>query len=144
MAFEAQDFNRSIAAPGLVFPDQPYSTVSRCMAEASESEGGFPVYATKGEDVKAYITKPSTDGYFLGIAQRIVTRDEYPIGTPVTIVTTGMIWVKVGGDVKSGDGVAIDGDGNWVTEGSTGATTVDNAKFITSASEGSYAVVSLK
>ena len=46
------------------------------MAEGSDLEGGFPVYKKKGEDVKAYVNKPSTDGYFFGVAQRIVTRDE--------------------------------------------------------------------
>lgn len=147
MAFTAEDYGRSVAAPGLIFPDQPYSTVSRCMAEGTESEGGFPVFAKKGEDAKAYTEKPETDGYFLGIAQRIQTRDEYPVGTPVTVVTDGMIWVSVGGDVKSGQGVGIDASGNFVAfEGAaTGSLEeVKGGKFMSTAPSGSYAVVVLK
>lgn len=147
MAFTAEDYGRSVAAPGLIFPDQPYSTVSRCMAEGTQSEGGFPVFAKKGEDVKAYTEKPETDGYFLGIAQRIQTRDEYPVGTPVTVVTDGMIWVSVGGDVKSGQGVGIDASGNFVAfEGAaTGSLEeVKGGKFMSTAPSGSYAVVVLK
>lgn len=266
MAFEANEYGRSVAAPGLIFSDQPTATESRCMADDADSEGGFPVFAKKGEDVKAYATKPeavehvkrvvevtpalksgetgavgsktvtvtigaktfsatttsaetiasiiddlvaainnastgsesfvavdgttkitltakdygssyndimiiagSTDGnvefdestgvkqtaagvdakeggYFLGIAQRIVTRDEYPAGTPVTVVTTGHIWVKAGGDVLSGDGLAIDANGKWVAVDSEDQTqtAVQGGKFLTSASEGAYAVVALK
>lgn len=146
MAFTAEDYGRSVAAPGLIFPDQPYSTVSRCMAEGSESEGGFPVFAKEGEDAKAYTAKPETDGYFLGIAQRIQTRDEYPVGTPVTVVTTGMIWVVVGGDVKSGDDVALDSDGKFVALDSEDETQIAIAggKFMSTAPSGAYAVVVLK
>lgn len=147
MAFTAEDYGRSVAAPGLIFPDQPYQTVSRCMAEATQSEGGFPVFAKKGEDVKAYAEKPATDGYFLGIAQRIQTRDEYPVGTPVTVVTDGMIWVSVGGDVKSGDNVGIDASGNFVAfegEATGSLEEVKGGKFMSTAPSGSYAVVVLK
>lgn len=147
MAFTAEDYGRSVAAPGLIFPDQPYSTVSRCMAEGTESEGGFPVFAKKGEDVKAYVEKPETDGYFLGIAQRIQTRNEYPFGTPVTVVTDGMIWVSVGGDVKSGDNVGIDASGNFVAfegEATGSLEEVKGGKFMSTAPSGSYAVVVLK
>lgn len=147
MAFTAEDYGRSVAAPGLIFPDQPYSTVSRCMAEGTQSEGGFPVFAKKGEDVKAYTEKPETDGYFLGIAQRIQTRDEYPVGTPVTVVTDGMIWVSVGGDVKSGQGVGIDASGNFVAfegEATGSLEEVKGGKFMSTAPSGSYAVVVLK
>lgn len=147
MAFTAEDYGRSVAAPGLIFPDQPYSTVSRCMAEGTQSEGGFPVFAKKGEDVKAYTEKPETDGYFLGIAQRIQTRDEYPVGAPVTVVTDGMIWVSVGGDVKSGQGVGIDASGNFVAfegEATGSLEEVKGGKFMSTAPSGSYAVVVLK
>lgn len=146
MSFEANEYGRSVAAPGLVINDQPYSTVSRCMAEANATEGGFPVFAKKGEDVKAYVEKPATDGYFLGIAQRIVTRDEYPVGTPVTVVTGGQIWVTAGGDVKSGDAVGIDADGKFVVYDSSASTqtAVEGGKFITSASNGQYVIVSIK
>ena len=146
MAFEANEYGRSVAAPGLIFPDQPTATESRCMAENADSEGGFPVFAKKGEDVKAYASKPVTDGYFLGIAQRIVTRDEYKAGTPVTVVTTGHIWVKTGGNVKSGDELAIDENGKWVAfnKENNKLTAVQGGKFLTSASEGAYAVVGIK
>lgn len=147
MAFTAEEYGRSVAAPGLIFPDQPYQTVSRCMAEATQSEGGFPVFAKKGEDVKAYTKKPETDGYFLGIAQRIQTRDEYPVGTPVTVVTDGMIWVSVGGNVKSGQGVGIDASGNFVAfegEATDSLEEVKGGKFMSTAPSGSYAVVVLK
>ena len=147
MAFTAEDYGRSVAAPGLIFPDQPYQTVSRCMAESSDSEGGFPVFAKKGEDVKAFAEKPVSDGYFLGIAQRIQTRDEYPVGTPVTVVTSGTIWVSVGGDVKSGQGVGIDASGNFVAfagEATGSLTEVKGGKFMSTAPSGSYAVVVLK
>lgn len=147
MAFTAEDYGRSVAAPGLIFPDQPYSTESRCMAEGTESEGGFPVFAKKGDDVKAYVEKPETDGYFLGIAQRIQTRDEYPVGTPVTVVTDGMIWVSVGGDVKSGQGVGIDASGNFVAfegEATGSLEEVKGGKFMSTAPSGAYAVVVLK
>lgn len=146
MAFEANEYGRSVAAPGLIFPDQPTATESRCMADDADSEGGFPVFAKKGEDVKAYASKPEADGYFLGIAQRIVTRDEYKAGTPVTVVTTGHIWVKTGGDVKSGDELAIDENGKWVAlkKEDSKQTAVQGGKFLTSASEGAYAVVAIK
>lgn len=146
MAFTAEDYGRSVAAPGLIFPDQPYQTVSRCMAEGTESEGGFPVFAKKGEDVKAYVEKPETDGYFLGIAQRIQILNEYPVGTPVTVVTTGMIWVVVGGDVKSGDDVALDSDGKFVALDSEDETqtAIAGGKFMSTAPSGAYAVVVLK
>ena len=147
MAFAANEYGRSVAAPGLVFPDQPYSTVSRCMAEATESEGGFPVFAKKGEDVKGYTEKPESDGYFLGIAQRVVNRDEYAVGDPVTVVTDGMIWVSVGGDVQSGDGVGIDASGNFVAfagEATGSLEEVKGGKFMSTAPSGSYAIVALK
>lgn len=146
MAFTAEDYGRSVAAPGLIFPDQPYQTVSRCMAEGTESEGGFPVFAKKGEDVKAYVKKPETDGYFLGIAQRIQILNEYPVGTPVTVVTTGMIWVVVGGDVKSGDDVALNSDGKFVALDSEDETqtAIAGGKFMSTAPSGAYAVVVLK
>lgn len=146
MAFTAEDYGRSVAAPGLIFPDQPYQTVSRCMAEGTESEGGFPVFAKKGEDAKAYTAKPETDGYFLGIAQRIQTRDEYPVGTPVAVVTTGMIWVVVGGDVKNGDDVALDSNGKFVALDSEDETqtAITGGKFMSTAPSGAYAVVVLK
>lgn len=146
MAFEADEYGRSVAAPGLVFPDQPYSTESRCMADTTESEGGFPVFAKKGDDVKAYVEKPETDGYFLGIAQRVVNRDEYPVGSPVTVVTTGQIWVKVGGDVKSGEGVGLNADGAFVAYDSSDntQTEIPGATFKSTAPSGAYAVVMLK
>lgn len=146
MAFEANEYGRSIAAPGLVLPDQPYTSVSRVAAEAFETEGGFPVFAKKGEDAKGYAASPASDGYFLGIGQRIVTRDEYPVGTPISVVVTGMVWVKVGGDVQSGDGVSVNATGEFVKSdsGTSGLTDVSNAKFMTSATSGSYAVVALK
>lgn len=147
MAFTAEDYGRSVAAPGLIFPDQPYQTVSRCMAEGTQSEGGFPVFAKKGENVKAYTAKPETNGYFLGIAQRIQTRDEYPVGTPVTVVTEGMIWVSVGGDVQSGQAVGIDASGNFVAfegEATGSLEEVKGGKFMSTAPSGSYAVVVLK
>ena len=149
MAFTAEDYGRSIAAPGLVEPDQPYSTESRCMAESTDKEGGFPVFAKKGEDVKAFVEKPVSDGYFLGVAQRVITRDEYPAGTPVTVVTTGMIWVTAGADVQSGENVGIDASGNFVpydgeSTGAASLTEVKGGKFATSASAGSYAKVFIK
>lgn len=160
MAFEANEYGRSVAAPGLVLPDQPYSSVSRCAAEDFESEGGFPVFAIKGEDAKGYAkfpqvpdsskddgsTKDDPKGYFLGIGQRIVTRDEYPAGTPISVIVTGMAWVKVGGNVESGDDVAINASGAFVKADSSVTTlkNVSNAKFMTSATNGSYAVVALK
>lgn len=254
MAFEAQEFGRSVAAPGLVFPDQPYKVLSKVMKESVESEGGFPIFAVKGDDNGAYATKPTAsegvkrtltvtiggtvatgdkfsvtigtskyettvgstetataaatalataitdgnfdatasngvitleakqkgasyndivvtadkestsgtitvqatesqtpgadvaeDGIFVGIAQRIVTRDEYPAGTAVSVVTEGHIWVKAGGDVKSGDGVALNADGEWVAaDGEDATQTAVNGSFLTSASSGAYAVVELK
>lgn len=149
MSFEANEYGRSVAAPGLVFPDQPYSTVSRCMAGAKLIEGGSPVFAKKGEDVKAFAEKPVSDGYFLGIAQRIITRDEYPAGTPVTVVTSGMIWVTAGADVQSGESVGIDASGNFVpydgeSTGAASLTEVKGGTFTTSASNGGYVVVTLK
>lgn len=149
MSFEANEYGRSVAAPGLIFPDQPTSTVSRCMAEEKKKEGGFAVFAKKGEDVKAYATKPVSDGYFLGIAQRIVTRDEYGVGTPVTVVTSGMIWVTAGADIRSGESVGIDASGNFVpydgeSTGAASLTEVKGGTFTTSAQNGGYVVVSLK
>lgn len=266
MAFTAEEYGRSVAAPGLVFPDQPYLSVSRCMADSTTDEGGFPVFAVKGEDVKAYATKPeavehvkrvvevtpalksgetgaagsktvtvtigaktfsatttsaetiasiiddlvaainnastgsesfvavdgttkitltakdygssynaiaitagSTDdnvefdestgvkqtaagvdakegGYFLGIAQRVITHDEYPAGTPVSVVASGMVWVVVGGDVKSGESVGISSAGKFVAYDSNDATQTEipGAKFMKTAPSGSYAVVVLK
>lgn len=147
MAFTAEDYGRSVAAPGLIFPDQPCSTESRCMAEGTESEGGFPVFGKEGEDVKGYVEKPAEGGFFLGIAQRIQTRNEYPVGTPVTVVTSGTIWVSVGGDVKSGQGVGIDASGNFVAfagEATGSLTEVKGGKFMSTAPSGSYAVVVLK
>ena len=264
MSFEAQDYGRSVAAPGLIEPDQPYSTISRCITANKESEGGFPIFAIKGEDDTAYPTKPAAveqvkrvveitptikqgetgavgskkvtvhigtetfeitttasdgvadvvddlvaaindastgsalfvaadgttkltltakeygsaansiaitaesldanivigdsavvqttagvdgkeAGYFLGIAQRIVTRDEYMKGNAVTVVTTGVIWVKVAGDVKSGETVGVTADNGFVKYDSTPGTQTElNAKFITSAAEGGYAKVMLK
>ena len=140
MAFEANEYGRSIAAPGLVLNDQPYTTGSRVMAEDALSEGGFAVYGKKGEDVKGYAASPESDGYFLGIAQRVVTRDEYPIGTPVTVVTAGQIWVKVEADVSSGNGAFITTAGGWGAAG----TAVANATYRTSAKSGGYAVIELK
>lgn len=141
MAFEANEFGRSVAAPGLLFADQPYTNESRVMADSVELEGGFPVFAKIGEDVKAYGTKPSDEGaYFLGIAQRVVVRDEYPAGTAVNVVTAGRIWVKVDADVCSGNKAFITTAGAW---GATG-TEVANATYKTSAKSGGYAVVELK
>lgn len=110
------------------------------------NRGGFPVFAKKGEDAKGYAASPASDGYFLGIGQRIVTRDEYPVGAPISVVVTGMVWVKVGGDVQSGDGVSVNATGEFVKSdsGTSGLTDVSNAKFMTSATSGSYAVVALK
>lgn len=149
MSFTANEYGRDVAAPGLVFPDQPYSTESRCMADSKLTEGGFAVFAKKGEDVKAFSEKPVSDGYFLGVAQRIITRDEYPAGTPVTVVTTGTIWVTAGADVQSGESVGIDASGNFVpydgeSTGAASLTEVKGGTFKTSASNGQYVVVMLK
>lgn len=142
MSFTADEFGRSVAAPGLVFPDIPYTCFSGVMADSSDLEGGFPVYKKKGEDVKVYATKPAEDGYFFGVAQRIVTRDEYPAGTPVSIITKGLVWVIAGGDVKSGDSVYVTADGKF-TAASSGNTAEAGAKFITSAASGSFVVLEL-
>lgn len=140
MAFEADEFGRSIAAPGLVFADQPYTCESHVMAEEADLEGGFPVFGKVGEDVKAYAASPAENGYFLGIAQRIVTRDSYPVGTPVSVVTAGRIWVKVAADVSSGNKAYITSEGKW---GATG-TAINNATYKTSAKANGYAVVEIK
>ena len=149
MAFEAEDYGRSVAAPGLIFPDHPYATESRCMAESCSKEGGFAVFAKKGEDVKAFATKPVSYGYFLGVAQRIVTRDEYPVNTPVTVVTTGKIWVTAGADIQSGESVGIDASGNFVpydgeSTGAASLTEVKGGTFTSSAANGQYVQVVLK
>lgn len=140
MAFEADEFGRSIAAPGLVFPDQPYTCETRVMAEEVDSEGGFPIFGKIGEDVKAYAQNPASNGYFLGIAQRIVTRDSYPAGVALSVVTAGRIWVKVAADVSSGNHAFITAEGKFGAAG----TELANATYKTSAKNGGYAVVELK
>lgn len=63
MAFEANEFGRDIAVPGLVIPNQPYQNVSGIMADNSTKCGGFAAYGVKGDDRKIYATCPaSVDG----------------------------------------------------------------------------------
>lgn len=155
MAFEANEYGCSIAAPGLILPDQPYQTLSRKIEDGTELEGGFAVWAKKGEDIKVWGTRPTvetteTDGtktvspdpnsYFLGIAQRIVTRDEYPKGTPVNVVTSGQIWVKVAAAVQSGNGAYITTTGEWGPSG----TAITGVTYLTSATANGYAVIAIK
>lgn len=247
MAFTANEFGRSLAAPGLVVPNNPYTTLSGCMADDSSLEGGFPLFRIPGDDVRVYATKPSevsgvarvlevtpvlgtaaagtvkvkkngvvvasatttsestvatvidalvaswdedlytpTDGTtkltvtakaqtadrnadvfemeysdgvgfsgniaqttagvtakaggaFLGVAERIATRDEYPAGTPVTVITKGQTYVLVAADVTSGSSAYVTSEGGWGTSG----TQVSNGKYITSAAAGGFAILEL-
>lgn len=81
-------------------------------------------------------------GYFRGVAQRIVTRDEYPAGTPVSIITKGKVWVLVSDDVQSGKS-AYTCTAGWGNSSSTGAEQVSNGKYVTSAPAGGFAVLEL-
>lgn len=155
MAFEANEFGRSVAAPGLVFADQPYTNESHVMGKVTVSgteygadvsaEGGFAVFAKPGEDVKVFSVAPGDSGYFLGIAQRVVNRDSYPIGTPVNVITKGRVWVKVYEAVESGTVVGLGSSGFGKPHATTAANTdLSNATYRTSAAANGYAVVELK
>lgn len=144
MAFEANEYGRSVAAPGLIFADQPYSVESRVIAPDNgvDLEGGFPLFAKVGEDVKVYksATAAGEGSVFLGIAQRLVHYDSYPAGTPVNVVTFGRMWVKVAEDVQSGTTAKLTSAGAWGAAG----TELKNVTYKTSAKAGGYAVVEIK
>lgn len=144
MAYDFNEFGRSIAVPGMVIPNQPSNVESRCMMEDKDSEGGFPVFGKIGEDQAGYAVKPGEGGYFIGVAERMVVRDAYPKGTPVSVVTSGVIYVQVATDVKSGEEAGVNADGGWGVKGGDGIEAIAGAKYRTSASAGSLAQLILK
>ena len=139
MAFESNEYGRSEAANGLLIPNQPTTVLTGIMQEDVPLEGGFPLWGKLGEGDKCWATKPESDSFFKGIAQRITIRDEYYKADNVSIVAKGAIWVKVAETVKSGQEAKISEEGKI---GVTG-TAIPDARFLTDSNADSLAVLML-
>lgn len=57
MAFSANQFGRSIAAPGLIVPNQPSVIDSGVMQEDKNVEGGFPLFGKFGSGAGCWLEK---------------------------------------------------------------------------------------
>ena len=140
MAFETNTFG-AIAAPGLMFPFVTHSIETGVMQEDKDSEGGFALWAktgVAGEAGKVYVNKPE-GGVFAGIAQRTVFNDSYKAGMTVNVFKKGRIWVRVLGEVVSGDPAYVNDTNNAFTAASTGGTAIVGGTFKSDAADGGLA-----
>ena len=140
MAFETTPFG-AIAAPGLAFPFVTHSIETGILQEDKDSEGGFALWAktgTAGEAGKVYVNKPE-NGVFLGIAQRTMFNDSYRAGMTVNVLKKGRVWVRVLGEVVSGDAAYVNDTNNAFTATSTGGTQIVGGTFKSDAADGGFA-----
>lgn len=144
MAFEADFFGRSKAAPGLPRLGVGYRAVSFIIQDDVDAEGGFPLFGVAGSDGVVWGSLATAAGqgtaYFAGVAVREAIRDGFEAGEIVTACRGGSIWVKVAEDVTSGTGVYYTADGAFGAAG----TEVSGATYMTSASADGLALVEIK
>lgn len=156
MAIPDEDFTETVGLPGLLFPFVPHSIETGLMQDGRESGGGFPVYGKKGEGDKAYAsfpqvadstkddgsTKDDPDGFFKGIAVRTKfdCHDEgYAKGDHVNVLKKGRVWVRVLGEVLSGQPAYVNTTNNGITATASGNTAIPGGTFKTSAADGKLA-----
>ncbi len=60
MAYQINDYGASEKAAGLLIPNIPATIITSKLQEDVDLEGGFPVYARKGQDKKCYKTYVSS------------------------------------------------------------------------------------
>lgn len=143
MAFTADEYGRSKGAPGLPFGNWKNSETG-IMQEAADLEGGFPLFGKKasGEGDKVYVTKPSSKGYFKGVAERATSKDSYSVGDDISVIKEGEVWVVAGENVVAGDGVAVNASNEFVKTSNTLTECVGT--FKTDASKGDLVVIDVK
>lgn len=131
--------NSKAGAPGLLFPLVTSSIETGVMKEAKDAEGGFPLYGKKGDALGCYVTKPSEDGYLKGFALRTLRNDKYDEGDTVNVIKKGRFYVKVLGQVVSGEAAYVNDTNNGITATASGATAIPGGVFKSNANDGELA-----
>lgn len=142
MSIPVEDLNETVGLPGLLFPLVPHAIETGLMQDEKEAAGGFPVYGKKGEGDKAFSAFPSTDGYFKGIAVRTkfdALEEGYAAGDVVNVMKKGRVWVRVLGEVLSGQPAYVNTTNNGITATESGNTAIVGGTFKTSAADGKLA-----
>ncbi len=156
MSIPVEDLNETVGLPGLLFPLVPHAVETGLMQDEKEASGGFPVYGKKGEGDKAYAsfpqvtdttkddgsTKDDPDGYLKGIAVRTkfdALEEGYAAGDAVNVMKKGRVWVRVLGEVLSGQAAYVNTTNNGITATATGNTAIPGGTFKTSAADGKLA-----
>lgn len=78
-------------------------------------------------------------GVFIGIAQRTMFNDSYKAGMTVNVLKKGRIWVRVLGEVVSGDAAYVNNTNNAFTATSTDGTAIVGGTFKSDAADGGLA-----
>ena len=94
-----------------------------------------------GGDVNQVTAGASAEsaGVFIGIAQRTMFNDSYRAGMTVNVLKKGRIWVRVLGEVVSGDAAYVNDTNNAFTATSTGGTQIVGGTFKSDAADGGLA-----
>lgn len=148
--------NTPFALDGLVVDGQLKNLVSGVVT-TTDSNYGAPVI--RGAEV-GEVEVPSatfTADKFVGVLVHELNRAHTessgmfaPVGYDASILTNGVIWVRVAGDVAVGAkafaGVGVDVRGQFTGQAGTGATLaveIPNAKFVSAAKAGELAKLSI-
>ena len=94
-----------------------------------------------GGDVNQVTAGASAEsaGVFIGIAQRTMFNDSYKAGMTVNVLKKGRIWVRVLGEVVSGDAAYVNNTNNAFTATSTDGTAIVGGTFKSDAADGGLA-----
>lgn len=133
MAF---DTTETIAAPGLVWPYIDPRVDTGVLQDDKDSEGGFALFALKGQPGKVWATKPASAGIFVGIAIRKNTCDSYKAGDVINILRKGRIWVKALGECLSEETAYVNNSNGGITASSSSATQIPGGVFKSNAADG--------
>ena len=110
-------------------------------AEASETKLTITA-KTAGAEANADVFSTEYSeaaGVFIGIAQRTMFNDSYKAGMTVNVLKKGRIWVRVLGEVVSGDAAYVNNTNNAFTATSTDGTAIVGGTFKSDAADGGLA-----
>lgn len=120
-------------------------TITASTAGSAANEDVFTVEASEGVEISGAVTQKTagadaeTAGTFLGIAVRTLHDDSYPTGSTVNVLKKGRLFVRVLGDVVSGDEAYVNDTNNAITATSTGGTRITGGTFKSDAADGQLA-----
>ena len=137
-------------ATASVTSESTVATLLTALASAWNSESDYTAEASGAEysedcgfggDVNQVTAGASAEsaGVFIGIAQRTMFNDSYKAGMTVNVLKKGRIWVRVLGEVVSGDAAYVNNTNNAFTATSTDGTAIVGGTFKSDAADGGLA-----